>query len=69
VGAKCTDDILAGSDASLVRDQTRAEWLAAAERALQTNPVTFASLPIRELVRPDGLLEMLRAKGYGVRGQ
>jgi hypothetical protein len=41
-------------------------WLAAAERALGTNASTFAVLDIVELLREDGLLAVLRAKGYEI---
>jgi uncharacterized protein YbaP (TraB family) len=42
------------------------EWLAAAEQSLEHNAVSFAVLPMRELLRPDGWLSRLRAKGYSV---
>ncbi len=42
------------------------EWLKAAENALQANPSTFATLPISELLRPDGPLARLQANGYQV---
>lgn len=41
-----------------------ATWLAAAESALGRNQVTFATLPISELLKPEGYLAKLRAKGY-----
>lgn len=41
-------------------------WLAAAEKALAENRSTFAVLPIAELVKPDGRLAALRARGYAV---
>lgn len=40
------------------------EWLNAAEAALWKNPSTFAVLPISDLIRPDGRLALMRAKGY-----
>jgi hypothetical protein len=46
--------------------QVEAEWLAAAETALRDNPSTFALLPISELLKPDGYLTKLQAKGYVV---
>ncbi len=42
------------------------EWLDAAEAALWNNASTFAMLPIADLVRPDGRLALMRAKGYVV---
>lgn len=41
-------------------------WLGAAEAALAKNQVTFAALPISELLKSDGYLAALRAKGYAV---
>jgi TraB/PrgY/gumN family len=41
-------------------------FLAAAEAALRRNRTTFAALPIFMLLREDGLLAALRAKGYTV---
>ncbi len=69
VSAKCTDDIFNNSAAVTAREQTRAKWLASAELSLQSNDLTFASLPIRELIHPQGLLATLRTKGYDIRGQ
>jgi TraB family protein len=42
------------------------EWLAAAETALSENTSSFAVLPISELLKADGWLDSLRAKGYAV---
>lgn len=41
-------------------------WIAAAEDALAKNRVTFATLPIGQVLQADGHLEQLRAKGYKV---
>jgi len=41
-------------------------WLDAASAALAKNAVTFARLPINELVVKDGYLAQLKAKGYTV---
>lgn len=46
--------------------RTRMHWLAHAERALDRNRVTFALLPLAELVKADGALAKLRGKGYAV---
>ena len=43
------------------------EWLAAAETALSQNISSFAVLPISELLKADGWLDRLRAKGYAVK--
>ena len=42
------------------------QWLSAAETALENNRVSFATLPIAELLKPDGYLSKLQAKGYEV---
>lgn len=44
--------------------RVRAAWMQAAEQALQQNAVTFATLPLSELLKVDGYLGQLRAKGY-----
>jgi hypothetical protein len=49
-----------------VEAQVRAHWLKMAEEALQKNRITFATLPIAELLKPNGYLSYLRAKGYTV---
>ncbi len=41
-------------------------WLAEAESALEQHESTFAVLPIIELLKPNGYLAALRAKGYVV---
>ena len=69
VDSKCTDETFNHRDAVKVRNQTRAQWLSIIEMALQNNNVTFASLPIRELIHPQGLLAVLRKSGYKIRGQ
>ena len=46
--------------------ETDRRWLEAAESALQRNRTTFAALPIFLLLRSDGLLDALRAKGFEV---
>ena len=42
------------------------QWLAAAEKALANNKVTFAALPMREMLHPDGYISKLQARGYVV---
>ncbi|MFC3550043.1 TraB/GumN family protein [Lysobacter cavernae] len=49
-----------------IEAQVERRWLSAAEQALMKNAVTFASLPMRELLKPDGYLAKLQAKGYRV---
>lgn len=46
--------------------QLERKWIAEAEAALARNRSTFATLPIAELLKPDGYLAKLEAKGYEV---
>jgi TraB/PrgY/gumN family len=41
-------------------------WLAAVDTAMKTNDTTFAVLPMSELLKPDGYLAKLAARGYSV---
>jgi hypothetical protein len=52
--------------ASDLRTRVRTAWLAAAETAVASHEVSFAMLPVSELLRPDGYLATLQAKGYEV---
>lgn len=66
--------IQAGMRSSVVRKRSevdieaavRAIWLKAAHKALAGNKVTFAMLPMRELLTPDGYLAELASRGYEV---
>lgn len=49
-----------------VSTRSTATWVAAAERALQANASTFATLPIPFLLREKGVLATLQGKGYTV---
>ncbi len=49
-----------------VRARVADAWLGAAETALANNQVTFATLPMSQLLKPDGYLAALQAKGYVV---
>ncbi|QNP41058.1 TraB/GumN family protein [Lysobacter solisilvae (ex Woo and Kim 2020)] len=46
--------------------EVRQAWLVAAESALANNTVSFAMLPMSELLKGDGYLSLLQAKGYTV---
>lgn len=67
----CADAVL---NASVSRDRglddLRARlaqaWLEAAEAAMERNQVTFAVLPMAEILKPDGYIETLRSRGYHV---
>jgi len=45
---------------------SREQWMASAERALDTNRSTFALLPINDMLGPEGLVTLLKTKGYTV---
>jgi hypothetical protein len=49
-----------------VAAKLREEWYAKAEAALDANTTTFAVLPMQELLRPGGVVDTLKAKGYTV---
>ncbi|KRA15390.1 TraB/GumN family protein [Lysobacter sp. Root604] len=49
-----------------LRERVIQAWLANADRALLNNRVSFASLPVAELFKPDGYLARLQARGYTV---
>jgi uncharacterized protein YbaP (TraB family) len=44
--------------------EVRQAWVAAAESAIANNPVSFTMLPMSELLKGDGYLASLQAKGY-----
>jgi hypothetical protein len=50
----------------IASDRVRQRWLAEAEAALARNTVTFALLPMFDVVSEHGRLAALRAKGYTV---
>ena len=47
-------------------ERLRANWLAAAERSLSDHRSSFAVLPMTAILREEGVLTALRAKGYGI---
>jgi uncharacterized protein YbaP (TraB family) len=47
-------------------DRLRATWLAAAERSLGEHASSFAVLPMTAILREDGVLTALRARGYEI---
>lgn len=67
----CSDAVLHSAVAEQqgfadIRERIRASWLEAAQTALVGNQVTLAVLPMRTLLRADGLLADLVALGYTV---
>ncbi|MBJ7573616.1 TraB/GumN family protein [Luteimonas sp. MC1828] len=49
-----------------LRARADAAWLANVDKALADNAVSFAVLPMSQLMADDGLLAQLRARGYDV---
>ena len=68
--AACVDALTSNpglqDEVNNVRIRFRGEWLAAAERGLSRNDVTFATLPVSELMGTDGRLSKLMSDGYTV---
>lgn len=57
---------MANNDLGDLFQRADEEWLRAAKRALETNDVTFAVLPVLLLTDPNGLLAKLGMMGYDV---
>ena len=57
---------LSDEELTSLAKETDQRWLDAAAGALQRNQTTVATLPIFMLLRPDGLLTQLRARGFEV---
>jgi hypothetical protein len=49
-----------------IEGQVATRWLGVAEAALAKNTSTFAVLPMREVMRPDGFIARLKDRGYAV---
>jgi hypothetical protein len=49
-----------------VEERVQDAWLASAEKSLAANASTFAILPLRDILAPNGFVSALRAKGYQV---
>ena len=66
VDGRCTKVIFEHPEAAVLRQQVDNIWLQNAKTALRQNLVTFAELPMREVVHSQGLLARLAAQGYTV---
>ena len=49
-----------------IREQLHALWIGAAEKSLGANQTTLAVVPLGKLLRTDGYLDRLRARGYSI---
>ena len=66
----CRALVLSSSERSVLveaRAKLESLWLTNAVRALRTHRTTFAILPIADLLRSDGPIAQLKARGYEVR--
>ncbi len=69
VNSSCVQNLFSSPAAVAVMAQANQAWLTSATRVLATHETSFASLPMRELVREDGLLKQLEQRGFKIRGQ
>lgn len=69
VNSSCVQNLFNSPAAVALMAQANQAWLTSAAKVLEMNETSFASLPMRELVREDGLLKQLEQRGYKVRGQ
>ena len=61
-------DLIESAGLTNFEETMRSNWLTAAEKALKNNAVSFAVLPISEILEPDGYVSLLSKKGYEIRG-
>lgn len=47
-------------------ERSRLKWMQTVDAALTANANSFATLPMTEILEPDGLLSKLRSKGYEI---
>jgi uncharacterized protein YbaP (TraB family) len=66
--AACGEALMRDPRIKALADQTRADWMAAADQALEKNQTTLALRTMDRLLGPEGLLAQFRAKGYTVEG-
>ena len=64
----CRDALMGNEQTRRVYDAAREAWLSAAERALASNTTTFAVLALSDVIEADGLLSLLRKRGYKTTG-
>jgi hypothetical protein len=66
IEAVANSDLAKERGISDLPDRVENAWLDAASAALAKNAVTFARLPIMDLLAPDGYVTKLKARGYNV---
>ena len=68
MGSAYVTDLMESSGLTNAEETMRDNWIKAIENALANNEVTFAILPIPEILSQDGYLSMIRNRGYVVKG-
>ena len=66
VEGSCTQVIFERPEAAELQREVEGLWLRNAETALRSHAQTFAVLPMRDIIHPDGMLARLQARGYEV---
>jgi uncharacterized protein YbaP (TraB family) len=66
IEAVANSDLAKERGISDLPDRVENAWLDAASASLAKNAVTFARLPIMDLLAPDGYVTKLKARGYNV---
>lgn len=49
-----------------IEGRVRAQWLQTVETAMRKNRISFATVPVGDLLKPNGYLALLLAKGYTI---
>lgn len=60
--SSCADALLSSDQAVTAKADSKSRWLSQAQKALETNKVSFAYLPITEVVSSDGLIATLKRR-------
>lgn len=73
VSGELTDEVVEKEQLQTVREnfergqrELDEQWLAAAQAALANNPVTLAVLPMEQILKSDGYMSVLEARGYAI---
>jgi hypothetical protein len=65
---QCQGALETSNNMKQIIDASNAGWNSGVDKALTAGPPTLAVRPIYELLKPDGTLAALKAKGYRVEG-
>ena len=58
------DSVMGFQKRESLASEQESSWISVAEMALSSHAVTIAVLPLYDMLKPDGYLEVLRSKGY-----